>query len=503
MSYKLPFLKAIVVWGEPIDETLAKRIPEYIRVYSWDEFLLVGQDLDDTQVTARWDHITPGNCATLIYTSGTTGPPKAVMISHDNLVWTANQVCNGGYMSLNENDRIVSYLPLSHIAAQIIDIHCMMMLGAAVYFAQPDALKGSLLITIKEVRPTFFFGVPRVWEKMQAKLKQVFRNTNYFLQLLHKASCMVGNTRSTNMQIDGNHTVPWGYFLVNTLYLHKLKEGLGLDHCKGCFTAAAPISPDTLWFFANLDIPVYEVFGQSECTGPHTVSAQGQWKIGYCGRPLVGTDTKIDPNTGELCYRGRHIFMGYMHMPEETHNSFDEDGFLRSGDIAEKHPSGLYRIVGRIKDLIVTAGGENVSPSLLESTVKDELEAVSHAIVVGDNRKFLSMLVSLQVELDKNTGQTTNNLTAAVQAIGKSFGSTATTYPDAREDPKWGEYINEGLRKVNAKAPSNAQKIQKWRWLPEELSEQTGETTATQKVKRNVVIAKHQDLINHMYQDTD
>lgn len=494
MSFKLPSLKAIVVWGDTVDEDLQNTIPAHIPVYSWEEFLDIGKSVDDISVEERWKQISPGNCASLIYTSGTTGPPKAVMISHDNLTWTANQVCFGGYMDLNEHDRAVSYLPLSHIAAQLIDIHCMLLLGAAVYFARPDALKGSLVHTMKEVRPTIFFGVPRVWEKIHEKLKHTIKGSNILLQMMHKAATSVGHQNSVNSQIGGSHMQPWGYFAASW-YLNRLRDALGLDKCKGCFTAAAPISVDTLWFFADLDIPVFEVFGQSECTGPHTISAKGQWIIGHCGRPLVGTDTKIDENTRELCYRGRHIFMGYLNMPQETADSFDENGFLKSGDVAEMHPSGLYRIVGRIKDIIVTAGGENVAPSLIEGTMKAEMEAISHAIVVGDHRKFLSALISLQVNPESD------NLSRVAREVGESIGSTASTYTEAQKDEKWTTYINNGIAMVNNKAPSNAQKIQKWRWIPEELSEQGGETTATQKVKRNVVIDKFKSLIDDMYVD--
>ena len=142
-----------------------------------------------------------------------------------------------------------------------------------------------------------------------------------------------------------------------------------------CFTAAAPIAPETISYFASLNLPVFEVFGQSECTGPHTVSCKSEWKIGTCGRPMLGTESMIAPGTGELCYRGRHIFMGYMYMEKETRETIDEHGYLHSGDVAEfdscskegvTGPSGFMRITGRIKELIITAGGENVPPVLIE-----------------------------------------------------------------------------------------------------------------------------------------
>jgi len=171
---KLPLIKALVVYGEAVDKAVADKCG--VPVYSWDDFLQVGSSVSDDAVDQRGNVIRPGNCASLIYTSGTTGPPKAVMISHDNITWTAQNIIDH-YIYLNHEDRVVSYLPLSHIAAQLIDIYCVLILGGCVYFAQPDALKGTLTVTLKEVKPTFFFGVPRVWEKIEEKMVQMGRES--------------------------------------------------------------------------------------------------------------------------------------------------------------------------------------------------------------------------------------------------------------------------------------------------------------------------------------
>ena len=235
------------------------------------------------------------------------------MISHDNITWTAKNIADH-YMDLNHQDRNISYLPLSHIAGQMLDIHAVMSIGACTYFAQPDALKGSLTTTLKEVRPTFFFGVPRVWEKIQEKMAQMGRTTTGVKKILSTWAKSMGTEHCRRLQYGNGGGAPCTYSCANALVLSKIKEALGLDQTKGCFSAAAPISEDTLRYFASLDLPIYEVFGQSECTGPHTVSGPGQWKIGYCGRPIRGTETLIARDTQELCYRGRHVFMGYMYV---------------------------------------------------------------------------------------------------------------------------------------------------------------------------------------------
>jgi long-chain-fatty-acid--CoA ligase ACSBG len=505
---KLPHLKAIVVYGEAADAALISKCS--VPVYAWDDFLKLGSDVPTEQVEERGASMRPGHCASLIYTSGTTGPPKAVMISHDNIVWTSRNIIDH-YMKLDHTERVVSYLPLSHIAAQLIDIYCMLVLGSCTYFAQPDALKGSLTKTLTSVRPTFFFGVPRVWEKIQEVMVQKGRTITGTLKTISTWAKGLATEHCKMLQYGGSMGAPWGYFVAKRLVLNKIKEAIGLDQAKGCFTAAAPISVDTLNYFASINIPVYEVFGQSECTGPHTVSFRHCWKIGTCGRPIKGSESMLAPSTGELCYRGRHIFMGYMYMPDKTAETIDDEGYLHSGDVAEFDddvdpdivgPGGFMRITGRIKELIITAGGENVPPVLIENEVKAAMVAVSNCMVIGDKRKFLTMVVSLKVEVDVDA-KPTDTLAADSLFVGQQIGSTATTYSAAKEDPLWKEYINKGMKAANSKTTSNAQIVQKWAWLPVDFSEKAGDLTPTLKLKRSVVTEKYAELIDSLYAGSD
>jgi len=500
----IPSLKALVVYGEAVDQDLAAQCNA--NVYSWDEFLQVGVAVSTDKVELRMASVKPGNCASLIYTSGTTGPPKAVMISHDNITWTAQNIIDH-YMYLNHEDRVVSYLPLSHIAAQLIDLYAVLQIGGCTYFAQPDALKGTLTVTMKAVRPTFFFGVPRVWEKIQEKMVQMGRDITGVKKTMSTWAKSLGTEHCKMAQYGNGGGAPCCYGCANTLILSKIKEALGLDQAKACFTAAAPIAPETVNYFASLDIPIYEVFGQSECTGPHTVSASKCWKIGTCGRPMKGTESKLDPNTGELCYRGRHIFMGYMYMPEKTAETIDEEGYLHSGDVSTfdndrdediDGPSGFMRITGRIKELIITAGGENVPPVLIENEVKAAMVAVSNCMVIGDKRKFLSMLVSLKVDVDGDA-MPTDKLAADALFVSKQIGSAATTYTEAKADPLWKQYVDAGVKTANSKTTSNAQVVNKWVWLPVDFSEKAGDLTPTLKLKRSVVDKKNSELIDSIY----
>lgn len=503
----VPSVKCLVVWGEEIDQAIASKCQ--VPVYTWEQFLALGKEVADDKIDERMAQTKPGHCVTLIYTSGTTGPPKAVMLSNDNITWTTAVLCEN-FMVTSPNDRVVSYLPLSHVAAQLIDIHYSIFAGSCVYFAQPDALKGTLTNTLKDAKPTLFFGVPRVWEKIQEKMVQVGRETTGIKKSLSTWAKNHGAAKNRRAQYGNGGGSDCGFGCANALVLKKIKAVLGLDETQYFFTGAAPISIETLMYFASLDIPIYEVFGQSECTGPHTVSSRGAWRIGYCGRPMPGTESMIAPGTNELCYRGRHIFMGYMYMPAETSATIDEQGFLHSGDVAEfdgndtpgiPSPSGFMKITGRIKELIITAGGENIPPVLIETEMKNEMIALSNVMVVGERRKFLAMLVALKCELDPESGEPTDVLAKDSLFVGGQIGSDAKTMTEAANDQRWITYINNGMKAANARAISNAQIVQKWKMLPKDFSEKAGDLTPTLKLKRGVVTAKYADLIDSIYNE--
>ena len=501
-------LTTIVVYGETPDSAIVaniKKASSRVTVMSWSELLESGKDAS-IDIRERQLQIKPGHCSSLIYTSGTTGNPKAVMISHDNVTWvTQNMVEN--YVDFNPEDRLLSYLPLSHIAAQIMDIHGPLISGAQTYFAQPDALKGSLVESLKQMEPTIFFGVPRVWEKIAEKMQGIGRTTTGLKKTLSTYAKGLAAEKNKNAQFGGDGSVPFMYGCMKGVVLSKIHAALGLGKCRACFTAAAPIAPEVIEYFASLDIPLYEVFGQSECTGPHTITVQEQWRVGYCGRPMKGTESMLGTgveNKGELCYRGRHIFMGYMYMKDKTKETIDEHGWLHSGDVATfddndqedmVKPSGFMKITGRIKELIITAGGENIPPVLIENEMKKAMLAVSNCMVIGDKRKFLGMLVCLKCEVDTD-GRPNDKLAADALFVGGQIGSESKTLSAATVDPLWIEYINKGVKAANAEATSNAQRVAKWAMIPEDFSEAGGELTPTQKLKRSVTEKKYDTLIN-------
>lgn len=300
---------------------------------------------------------------------------------------------------------------------------------------------------------------------------------------------------------------PFMLGLANKL-LHKAHVTLGFDRCYAFYVSAAPIEVKILRYFVSINVPIMELFGQSECTGPHSVNTYTAFKVGTVGRPLPGTETKMGESDGELCYRGRHIFAGYMGMADKTAETIDPDGWLHSGDVVKidndhdpniPQPSGFICITGRIKELIITAGGENVPPVLIEDELKSAMPALSNAMVTGDMRKFLCVLLCLQVEIDATEGIASNKLTGHALDTSKSIGSSATTTDQARDDPAWQKYFKEGVAAANKKATSKAQQVGKWSLLSTDFTEKGGELTPTLKLKRSVAAERHAAVIEAMY----
>ncbi|XP_068446102.1 long-chain-fatty-acid--CoA ligase ACSBG2 [Clinocottus analis] len=501
---KLPHLKAIIQYKDALKEKRPN-------LYTWAEFMELGRDEPDAALDAVVSGQKPNQCCTLIYTSGTTGQPKGVMLSHDNITWTA--LATSRHVGLTDatssQEVVVSYLPLSHIAAQMVDIWVTMRVGGATYFAQPDALKGSLVNTLKEVRPTAFMGVPRVWEKMQEKMKSVGAKSSTVRRKLAAWAKDVGlQTNLAKMNQSGAAgRAPLSYQLAKKLVFKKVRKALGLDRCSKCYTGAAPITKDTLEFFLSLDVPLYELYGMSESTGPHTISVFDAFKLTSCGKEIPGCKTKLhnpdEEGNGEICFWGRHVFMGYLNMPEKTEEALDAEGWLHSGDLGKHDQNGFLFITGRIKELIITAGGENIPPVPIEDAVKDAVPLISNAMLIGDKRKFLSMLLTIKCQLNEESGDPEDELTPEAIELCKKLGSNAKRVSEIAggHDRAIHAAIQEGINRVNKEASSNAQRIQKWIVLDRDFSLTGGELGPTMKLKRPVVVKMYKEQIENFYKE--
>lgn len=492
----LPDLKAVVQYTGEVAE---KRD----NVYSWKEFMELSSQVSDDTLQHRLSLLAPNKACCLIYTSGTTGNPKGVMLSHDNLCWTAGKAVENAAL-LYASEVQLSFLPLSHIAGSLTDIYGAMACAATVYFAQPDALRGSLLGTLKEVRPTVFVGVPRVWEKMVEGIKHKSREFGFFKKKIGAWAKSVGY-RTTIAEM--NHEPVPGAFKIANIMLNKAKGELGFDRCRIFMSGAAPIMKETIEFFYGLHIPLMEVYGMSECSGPHTVCSLDRFRTSSVGTEIPGVQTKLadkdEEGNGEVRMYGRHVFMGYLDEEQKTKETFDEELYLMSGDIGKKDKDGFLYITGRKKELIITAGGENIAPVPIEDTVKECLPCVSNCILIGDKRKFLSMLITLKVDVNMDTLEPTDNLTAVTVDWVKAQGSGATKVSDIldHKDAIVLKAIQKGIDKANERAISRAQKIQKWSLLPRDFSIPGGELGPTMKLRRPIVHKMYAKTIDAFYAD--
>ncbi|KAF5281127.1 hypothetical protein FQR65_LT02993 [Abscondita terminalis] len=491
---QLPYLKAIVQY---------EGTPQSPDVLSWQTLMKIGREQGDEYLEKRLRQITVNECCILIFTSGTVGQPKAAMLSHDNITWQATVLAEVLQAGRGE-DHIISYLPLSHIAAQVVDMYISLVVAGTTHFADKNALKGTLITTMKEVRPTYFIGVPRVWEKIYENMISIGAQSGYMKRCLGNWAKQQGYNHNI-CKIKGRESSNWGYALANWLVFKRIKNGLGLDRCKATVSAAAPLSLEIKKYFLSLDIPVIDAFGLSETSGAHAIPPPNRLSMEGVGPTINGMKTKIlltnDETTGEICVYGRHVFMGYLGDPEKTMDAIDEDGWLHTGDIGYIDKEELLHITGRSKELIITAGGENIPPVLIEQTVKQELPYVNNVMLVGDKRKYLSLLITLRTEVDADA-KPLDGLSVEVKQWLKALSCPAETITEvlaAGPHPKLLQAIGEGIQRANEKAISRAQRIQKFAILPKDFSIVGEELGPTLKLKRNVVAAKYADIIEKLY----
>ncbi|EFN72902.1 Long-chain-fatty-acid--CoA ligase ACSBG2 [Camponotus floridanus] len=491
----LPNLKAVVQYNG---------IPTEKDILSWNDLLEIGKQESDSKLLSVLKTIGANECCTLVYTSGTVGNPKAVMLSHDNLLHDVRMIFSA--IQVNEKSEIVvSYLPLSHVAAQLCDIIGSVLVATTVYFADKNALKGSLVETLVVAQPTLLLAVPRVWEKIYEKMQEKARSNGVIKTYIARWAKAQGLHYHTN-KINGVDYKNWSYIFAKWLVFDKIKAALGLQKCRIFVTAAAPLNSDIKKYFLSLDIPIIEAYGMSECGGGHTLSNYTEYRLDGVGTTLSGAYTKLDNideyGEGEVCMSGRHIFMGYLNAPEKTAEAKDKNGWLHSGDLGKIDSNGILSITGRIKELIITSGGENISPLNIEQAILSELPALSNAMLVGDKRKYLTVLVTLKSNMNSETGEPLDTLNPSVLQWAKSIGSNAKTVTDviSSHDPLIYKEIDKAIKRANEQAISNAQKVQKFEILPHDFSIPTGELGPTLKLKKNIVLKMYADLIDKMYQ---
>lgn len=469
---QMPLLTTVVLMAGVAAPT---DIPAGLTVLTWEQFMAAGADVADSVIDARLEALDLKQTGTFIYTSGTTGPPKAVALSHENLAWTAATMAK--HWLVKPNEELLSYLPLSHIAEQMFSIHAPATMGFTINFAESGE---KVADNIKEVRPTVFFAVPRVWERFHQALSARLQEAAGVRARLAGWARGVGH-QVTEMRNHGQEPSGWlalQFSLANRLVFHKIKAALGLDRTWLFASSAAPLSPRIVEFFGTLDINILEIYGQSEGSGPTTAAYPGNARLGKVGKPIPGAEVKLTEE-GEIIVRGKNVFMGYYKDPEATAATL-RDGWLYSGDLGAFDADGFLTITGRKKDIIITSGGKNIAPKNIEAALMS-IDLVAQAVVIGEGRRFISALLTLNDDALKR-------FVAAHNLPAEGLNS----------NPQVVAAVQAGVDRINADM-ARVEQVRKFTILPQPFSVENGEMTPTMKIKRNVVAANHKAEIEAMY----
>ena len=453
-------------------------------VMTWESLVARGRELaaaDPGAFERSWRAVGPEDTISLIYTSGTTGPPKGVVYSHYNVVWTLESVQR--FWDITPQV-LVSYLPLAHVAERFTSQWRGIYLGHEVWLCPDPNL---LLPYLLEARPTFFVGVPRVWEKLMAGLQtglaaEPDEAKRQMAQGAVQAAISAYRLRREGKPVPAE--LASAVERAQPLFM-LLRSKVGLDRCTTAITSTAPCRPEVHEFWAALGMPLYEVWGMSELTGPATVVPMDDHQAPSIGRPMPGVEVKLGED-GELLVRGGNVMVGYYRDPAKTADMVDADGWVHSGDIAQEGPNGQYRIVDRKKELIITSAGKNISPSNLEALAKSS-PIIGQAVAVGDSRNYISVLLVLDPQVAP----------AWARARGIE-AATSAELAELAEHPKVIEEIRRALSVANSHL-SRVEQFKRFTILPAEWSPESEELTPTLKLKRRVIHEKYQAQIEAMY----
>jgi len=462
-----------------------------IRIMSFAEFINFNSSIE---LDIIFQPINPSKAATIIYTSGTTGQLKGAIITHNNIYSMVRLLIEYFTSVPNLNieygaERFVSFLPLNHIAAQLMDIYLPFSIAGSVWFADRLALRSTLVYTLNAAKPTVFMAVPRVWEKLAEKIEHKLNKENYSSLTL---------------------AILW------KIISYDIIDNIGLLNCKLCITGGAPVSEICADYLHLLGLNLYNIYGMTETTGPISI-AQNPHDAG-----VVLPEINIRYGTGnEILVRGPTVFNGYLSDEKSTAESFVIDKekqilWFKTGDIGKITQSNdsdtdsdtdsdpdtydentvtHLKITARKKDIIITSGGEKIYPADIEFQIKNNIKFISNVVLIGDKRKYLSALLTFRVQTT-NTG----DLTVLLDDSIKISGSDALTTSDAIDDPQVKSYIQAKIDEINTHAISNAHHIQKWIVLPNEFSIKEGEITSVLKIKRYYIMEKYKEQIDKMYE---
>jgi len=475
---RYPGLKKIIV----IDSTGKTANP---MIMGYNELLDKGKALynkDAEAFASLADTIAQDDLATIVYTSGTTGVPKGAMITHKNImaVIKALDIMEPHYAY--DSDQTVPFLPLSHVFERVAGHFYGMYVGITASYAES---LDTLIQDIQEKRPTVVLAVPRVLEKVYQQILSQVQDQTPFKQKVFYWGQKVGSKISELREQKKNpgFNLSLKYKIAYAIIFKKLQNALG-GRVRWMTASGAPTAREIILFFNSAGIMVIEGYGMTECCAPATMSNIADYRIGTVGRPLPGVDITI-ADDGEILIKGDNVFKGYWKMPEETKDSFTQDGYFMSGDIGLFDEAGFLMITDRKKDLIITSGGKNVAPQKIENLIKSD-PLFLEAIVIGDKRKYLTVLVNISQE--------------QAERIAKEKGINVNSLHDLFNNPRFQTIVEEHIEKCNQKL-ARYETVKKVGIIKNEFSKETGELTATLKVKRKAVQQKYQPIIDSLYEE--
>ncbi|XP_004714398.1 long-chain-fatty-acid--CoA ligase ACSBG2-like [Echinops telfairi] len=500
----LKSIKAVVQYKEDIRAKLPN-------LYSWSAFLALAVNVSDEMLDHVIDSQKPNQCCTLVYSHTTSGPPKAIMLSHDNITWTTSAIVQS--LSFNcppeGQETMVSYLPLSCFSSQLFDVWVSIYVAGVLYFAEPDALRGSLLDTLREVRPTTFYGVPQVWDRMLDKMRTTQLAASGFRRKLD-AWAMRLRLRIHARQMLGQERLPLCSCLARRLTFDPARRFLGLDQCRQLFNTGIGLPMDTLLYFLSLDIPICELYSLDECTGVHALGSPGEFRPTSCGKELPGTHTKIikqeeEGTVGAVHVWGRHVFMGYLHNKASTQETLDAYGWLHTGDMGYLDEENFLYLSGNVQEMITLKSGEKINPLPMEERLKLLIPIARYVVLVGQDAPYLCALLTLKCQVNPESGEPRDALTTEAVGFCQHLKSTSTRLTDILYDgdPIITEFINQAVNKVNSEATEPNSKIIKWRILDTDFTMESGELGANTKVKRALVTKMYQAEIENFYEEDE
>ncbi|MFZ1058497.1 MAG: AMP-binding protein [Candidatus Rokuibacteriota bacterium] len=450
------------------------------RVVFFDNFLKQGLGYLESHprcVEESLAAIQPDDTAMIIYTSGTTGPPKGAMLAHKSILWTLESALEA--IPWTPEDEVVSYLPFAHIFENFTSVYNPIRLGYVVNFVESA---DTLAQNLREVSPTYFAGPPRIWEKLASTVELRMADSTLLKRTLYRLAFAIGRRRARAAQVGRvGSLLRLAYGLAYAAVLYPLKRRLGFDRIRVAVSAAAPAAPELFEFFHALGVPLLEVYGQTESTGVISSNRVGRARVGTVGEPIRGIEVAL-ADDGEILTRGPHVFKGYFKDPELTAQTIDKDGWLHTGDVGAWE-DGYLKILDRKKDIIITAGGKNITPAYIENKLKFS-PYIQDAVVIGDRQKYLVALILIDED----------NVTKFAQDHRIPFA----TFADLTQNPEIRRLIQGEIDKVN-KTVSQVESIKKFALLPRRFYEEEGDVTPTKKVKRRHIEERYADLIASLY----